>query len=39
MARLPIPPISANSDGVYQVSDELLQLVNNVKDKIKDEDL
>lgn len=35
MAKLPIPS-TTNSDGVYQVSDELLQLVNNVKDKIRD---
>lgn len=36
---LPVPPISATSEPKFQVSDELLQLVEQVKDKIKDEDL
>ncbi len=33
---LPVPPITATSELKFQVSDELLQLVEQVKDKIKD---
>lgn len=36
---LPVPPVSATSEPKFQVSDELLQLVEQVKDKIKDEEL